>query len=68
MDRMVTANRFPPGHRLRIVVTPQFAPLFSINPQTGGQEFDTDTVRAGEIRMLGGGAWWVVPPVVPAGE
>jgi hypothetical protein len=26
-------------------------PLFSVNPQTGAQEFETDSVRAGEIRI-----------------
>jgi predicted acyl esterase len=47
----VTANRFLAGHRLRVVVTPAFAPLFSVNPQTGAQEFDSDSTRAGEIRI-----------------
>jgi uncharacterized protein len=51
MDRLVTANRFLKGHRLRLVITPQFYPLFSINPQTGAQEFESDSVRAGEIRI-----------------
>ncbi len=51
MDRLVTANRFLPGHRLRLVITPQFYPLFSVNPQTGAQEFESDSVRAGEIRI-----------------
>jgi uncharacterized protein len=51
MDRLVTANRFLPGHRLRVVITPQFYPLFSVNPQTGAQEFETDSVRAGKIRI-----------------
>jgi predicted acyl esterase len=51
MDRMVTANRFLAGHRLRVVITPAFAPVFSVNPQTGAQEFETDSVRIGEIRI-----------------
>jgi uncharacterized protein len=51
MERLVTANRFLPGHRLRVVITPQFYPLFSVNPQTGSQEFDSDSVRVGEIRI-----------------
>jgi uncharacterized protein len=66
MDRMVTANRFLPGHRLRVVITPAFAPVFSVNPQTGGLEFDSDSVRAGEIR-LGHSAErisWIVLPVI----
>jgi uncharacterized protein len=70
MDRMVTANRFLSGHRLRLVITPQFYPLFSVNPQTGAQEFESDSVRAGEIR-IGHSADRVsriVLPVVPIGE
>ena len=51
MDRLVTANRFLPGHRLRLVITPQFYPVFSVNPQTGVQEFESDSVRVGEIRI-----------------
>jgi uncharacterized protein len=54
MNRLVTANRFLPGHRLRIVITPQFYPLFSVNPQTGAQEFESDSVRSGEIRIESG--------------
>ena len=32
---LVTANRFLPGHRLRIALSTAFFPLFSVNPQTG---------------------------------
>ena len=66
MERLVTANRFLPGHRLRLVITRAVAPVFSVNPQTGGLEFDSDSVRAGEIR-LGHSAQrmsWIVLPVV----
>jgi putative CocE/NonD family hydrolase len=66
MDRLITANRFLAGHRLRVVITPQFYPLFSVNPQTGAQEFDSDRVRAGEIRI--GRGSWIALPVVPASE
>ncbi|HEU4955189.1 MAG TPA: CocE/NonD family hydrolase, partial [Gemmatimonadales bacterium] len=69
MDRLVTANRFLPGHRLRVVITPAFAPVFSVNPQTGGLEFDSDSVRAGEIRLGHSAArssWIVLPVVTPA--
>jgi putative CocE/NonD family hydrolase len=67
MDRLVTANRFLKGHRLRVVVTPAFWPLFSINPQTGAQEFESDSVRAGEIRIghAAGRVSLIVLPVVP---
>ncbi len=47
----LTANRFLPGHRLRVVLSGAFAPLFSINPQTGAQEFESEAVQAGEIRI-----------------
>ena len=50
-DRLVTANRFLPGHRLRIVISTAFFPLFSVNPQTGDQEFESAEVRAGEVRI-----------------
>ena len=66
MDRLITANRFLVGHRLRVIITPQFHPLFSVNPQTGAQEFESDSVRAGEIRI--GRASWIALPVVPASE
>ncbi|HEY9015449.1 MAG TPA: CocE/NonD family hydrolase, partial [Gemmatimonadales bacterium] len=61
MDRLVTANRFLAGHRLRLVITPQFYPLFSVNPQTGAQEFESDSVRAGEIRIHHSGSRIILP-------
>jgi uncharacterized protein len=64
MDRLVTANRFLRGHRLRVVITPQFYPLFSVNPQTGVQEFESDSLRAGDITIQPGSR--VVLPVVSA--
>jgi len=68
MDRLVTANRFLAGHRLRVVITPSFAPLFSINPQTGRQEYESDAVRAGEIEVghAAGRVSRVILPVVPS--
>lgn len=51
LDRLFTANRFLPGHRLRVVLSTAFFPFFSINPQTGAQEFETGDTRAGEIRI-----------------
>jgi predicted acyl esterase len=71
IDRMVTANRFLAGHRLRVVITPAFAPEFSVDPQTGAQEFETDSVRAGEIRIghaRGRVSSVVLPVVGPRGE
>jgi len=52
-----------------VVITPAFAPVFSVNPQTGGLEFDSDSVRAGEIRLGHSAArssWIVLPVVTPA--
>jgi putative CocE/NonD family hydrolase len=51
LDRLLTANRFLPGHRLRIVLSTAFFPLFSVNPQTGKQEFESAETRAGEVRI-----------------
>jgi predicted acyl esterase len=67
MYKLVTANRFLKGHRLRVVITPQFWPLFSINPQTGAQELESDSVRAGEVRIghAAGRVSLIVLPVVP---
>jgi hypothetical protein len=67
MDKLVTANRFLKGHRLRVVIMPAFAPLFSINSQTGAQEFESDSVRMGEIRIghAAGRVSLIVLPVVP---
>src|SRR4051794_19796951 len=67
MDRLLTANRFARGHRLRVVITPQFYPLFSVNPQTGAQEFESDSLRAGEIRIGHSAAHLsrILLPVVP---
>jgi putative CocE/NonD family hydrolase len=51
IDGPITANRFLPGHRLRIAISGAFYPLFSVNPQTGAQEFDSEETRAGHIRI-----------------
>ena len=66
----LTANRFLPGHRLRIVLSGAFAPLFSVNPQTGAQEFKSDGTRAGDIRIHHSGEHgsWLILPEVPVGE
>ena len=67
LDRLVTANRFLPGHRLRIVLSTAFYPLFSINPQTGAQEFASTAVRAGQVRIQHSAAQVsrLILPVVP---
>ncbi len=67
MDRLITANRFLPGHRLRIVLSSAFFPLFSVNAQTGELEFETDRVRPGEIQLQhsAAAASRLILPVVP---
>jgi putative CocE/NonD family hydrolase len=67
LDRLVTANRFLPGHRLRIVLSTAFFPLFSVNPQTGQQEFETTATRAGTVRIqhAPGRLARIILPVVP---
>ncbi|MBA3318184.1 MAG: CocE/NonD family hydrolase, partial [Gemmatimonadales bacterium] len=64
------ANRFLPGHRLRIVLSGAFAPLFSVNPQTGEQEFESAATRPGEIRIHHSAEHVsrIILPEVPAGE
>ena len=64
---LYTANRFAPGHRLRIVLSTAFFPLFSVNPQTGALETESAETRAGVIRIRhdAEAASWVVLPVVP---
>jgi uncharacterized protein len=63
----LTANRFLPGHRLRVALSGAFYPLFSVNPQTGAQEFESDSTREGEIRIHSG-ASLVILPRVPVGS
>ena len=70
LDRLVTANRFLPGHRLRIVFSTAFFPLFSVNPQTGGQEFESAETRAGTVRIqhAPGRISRLMLPAVPVGD
>lgn len=51
LDRLVTANHFLPGHRIRLMVASNFAPLFSRNLQTGALEFDSARTQAGDITV-----------------
>jgi hypothetical protein len=66
----LTANRFLAGHRLRVVLSGAFFPLFSVNPQTGEQEFESDGTRAGDIRIHHSAehSSWIILPEVPAGK
>lgn len=74
LEGPITANRFLRGHRLRIVLSGAYFPLFSVNPQTGEQEFETDRTRAGDIRIHHSAeqpSWLVLPeapPVASDGE
>ena len=51
LEGPITANRFLPGHRLRVVLSGAFYPFFSVNPQTGEQEFESQETRPGNIRI-----------------
>jgi uncharacterized protein len=66
----LTANQFLPGHRLRIVLSGAFFPLFSINPQTGEQEFGSVETRAGDIRIHHSDRHqsWIILPEAPAAK
>lgn len=68
LDRTLTANRFLPGHRIRIVVSSSFVPYFSVNPQTGDQEFDSRSARAGTITIhhSAGQPSRLILPLLPA--
>jgi putative CocE/NonD family hydrolase len=68
LDGPITANRILPGHRLRVVLSGAFFPLFSVNPQTGDQEFERAATRAGDIRIHHSARHgsWIILPVVPA--
>lgn len=57
LDRLHTANRFLPGHRLRLVISAAFVPYFSVNPQTGDQEFDSTRNQLGSIEVLHSPDW-----------
>ena len=63
IEGLLTANRFLPGHRLRVALSGAFYPLFSVNPQTGAQEFESDSTRVGEIRVHSGGSMVILPRV-----
>jgi hypothetical protein len=63
IDGPFTANRFLPGHRLRMALSGAFFPLFSVNPQTGAQEFESDSTRPGDLRIHGSSL--VILPRVP---
>lgn len=67
LDRLVTANQFLPGHRIRLMVASNFAPLFSRNLQTGALEFDSATGHAGDITVhhAPGAVSRLILPTVP---
>lgn len=51
LDRLITANHFWPGHRVRIVVMTSFMPHFSRNPQTGVWGTETNTTRPARVKI-----------------
>lgn len=67
MDRMLTANRFLPGHRIRMTLSGAFVPWFSRNLQTGALEFDSTRTRAGSITVHHPASRLILP-VVPVAQ
>jgi putative CocE/NonD family hydrolase len=67
LDRLVTANHFLPGHRIRLMVASAFVPLFSRNLQTGALEFDSARTAAGDITVhhAPGAVSRLILPTVP---
>jgi len=51
IDRLMTANAFNAGHRLRVQVSASFSPHLSRNLQTGESEIDSAETRPGRIRI-----------------
>jgi putative CocE/NonD family hydrolase len=51
LDRMVTANLFLRGHRLRVQISGAFAPHYSVNLQTGQLETDSSKSRVANITI-----------------
>jgi predicted acyl esterase len=60
---MVTANRFLPGHRIRVTLSGAFVPWFSRNLQSGALEFDSTRARAGTITVHHPASRLIVPAV-----
>jgi uncharacterized protein len=51
LDRLLTANVFKTGHRIRVQISGAFFPHFSRNPQTGKSEVTSAELRAGYIQI-----------------
>ena len=67
LNRMITANRFLTGHRIRVTISGAFVPWFSRNLQTGALEFDSTHTRAGTITVHHPGSR-IILPVVPVAK
>jgi putative CocE/NonD family hydrolase len=48
---LITANRFRPGHRIRVHILGAFLPHFSLNPQTGESERTSAAVQRARITI-----------------
>jgi putative CocE/NonD family hydrolase len=48
---LLTANRFLPGHRLRVHILGAFQPHFSLNPQTGESERTSRAVQRARVTI-----------------
>ena len=51
LPKLLTANLFSPGHRLRVQVSATFVPHFSRNLQTGESEVNASASRPATIRV-----------------
>ena len=67
LTNMVTANYFPPGHRIRIEVASSNFPLFERNLNTGGNNFDETEWVVAENSVHHGGDYpsRILLPVIP---
>ncbi len=50
-SNLYTGNRFAKGHRIRVVLTPEFFPHFSRNLHTGERETTSKTMRSATITL-----------------
>jgi uncharacterized protein len=68
LNDLLTANTFPRGHRIRVVVTPSFFPGFSRNLHTGELESVSSSTRWAHITVHHDAIYPVrlILPVLPA--
>jgi putative CocE/NonD family hydrolase len=52
LDRLITSNVFPRGHRIRLQISATFTPNFSRNLQTGKSEVNSAETKKKSIRVF----------------